>query len=386
VKDEMVVYNFTNGMTLKIHKEVFQLIKDCKSKLDIIKIADALSDKDKEFFMTLAETIENNKIFTDCSENAIKEISYIVTHQCNLRCKHCCMVAKTYNKNKSEKIILDFSIIKTIVSYNPETIILTGGEPLIVDNMIEMLIWLKENYNNKVILSTNAILINEKNVEILCDTVDIFDISLDGLTSEKSDKIRGVGTYNKVMQSINLLQNAGAKRIRLSNALTEAAKEDGILFNKMYEKMGIEPIIRYMTPTGRAKDNDLFFCDQLTKFLSTGHFSPNICGGGITKLSVDSDGDVYPCNNFIEEKYRIGNILDTKMQNILLNFEREEWFKNFSCYLPNYRNECKECEVNQYCWTCPFEIKLLEDSNNIKDLTQICKEKKEKMLKAAYYE
>jgi len=386
VKDEVALYNFTNGMTFQIHKDVYKLIKNCRSKSDIMKIASTRPNNDKEFFDNLGGVIEKNNIFTNCSSNKIKEISYVVTDKCNLHCTHCCMSAKTYNKNNNEKIILDSSIIKKIVKYNPSTIILTGGEPLIADNFLDILMWLKDNYHNQVFLSTNAILINKENVDYLCKAIDIFDISLDGLTAEKSDKIRGTGTFDKVMESIKLLQKAGAKKIRLSNALSAETKDDSALFNKMCKEIGVEPIIRYMTPTGRAKDNNLCFSDELIKFKSSAHFTPSICGAGVSLITVDSAGNVYPCNNFIEDEYKIGNVLSDNIQEVIDNYSQQKWFKNFSRFLPNYRSECKECEVSQYCWTCPFEIKLLEESKGIKDLSMICGEKKQELMKVFDYE
>lgn len=386
VKDEVVLYNFTNGMTMQIHKDVYELIKNCISKSDIMKIAGTRPDSDNEFFDNLGDVIEKNNIFTDCSSNKIKEISYVLTDKCNLHCKHCCMSAKTYSKNSNEKIILDPSIIKKIVNFNPSTIILTGGEPLVADNFLDILMWLKDNYHNQVFLSTNAILIDKDNVDCLCKAIDIFDISLDGLTAEKSDKIRGTGTFDKVIESIKLLQKAGAKKIRLSNALSAETKDDSALFHKMCKEIGVEPIIRYMTPTGRAKDNNLCFSDELIKFKGSAHFTPSICGAGVTSITVDSSGNVYPCNNFIEDEYKIGNVLSDDIQEVINNYRQQKWFKNFSRYLPNYRSECKDCEVSQYCWTCPFEIKLLEESKGIKDLFTICGKKKQELMKVFDHE
>lgn len=381
IKNNIVIFNHTNGITFEIHKDVYNLIKNCKSKDDILKIADTRSESDRKFFVDLANTIDENKVLKNCSTNKINEISYIVTDKCNLSCKHCCMSAKPYNKNKDEKIMINPSVMEKIVSYNPKTIIITGGEPLIVYNIIEILTWLRKNYKNEIILSTNAVLIDEKNAKFLSENVDIFDISLDGLTAEKSDNIRGKGTFDKVISAVKILKKAGSKRIRLSNALSQDTKDDTEEYNRMCAELEVEPIVRHMTPTGRAKDNNLFFNNPISQFQCTAHYTPNVCGAGITMLTIDSNGNVYPCNNFTEEKYKMGNLLDEDFSNTLKIYKDSMWFKNFSHYLPNYRSECKECEVSQYCWTCPFQIKLLEESMNISDLTTICKAKKEEMIK-----
>lgn len=382
IGDRKIIYNYTNGTTFELNKKVFDMIKNCDSKEQLLELASSKSDSDKEFLESLANTIEEKELLKDCRDNRVNEITYIVTEKCNLSCKHCCMSAKPYRRDIDGEVKLSQEILEKIIAYDPQAIIITGGEPLIASNFIESLIWLRKNFEKKIILSTNAILIDESNAKIIADNTDVIDISLDGTTEESSDYIRGKGTFNKVMKAVELLNAAGAKKIRLSNALPREESENLEEYSKLCQKIGVEAIVRDLTPTGRALENNLSCKDPLKSFLDSMNINPNICGAGTTMISVLKNGDVFPCNNFSDEEFKIGNILDENFQNELKEYRNKLGLTNFARYFSRYRPECKECEVSQYCWTCPFEVKLIEDYNGIKNLNDICSAKKQRMIKA----
>lgn len=377
--DHISIFNYTNGITFQVHATVFEKIKNCNNKEDFIRLADAYSDENKDFINTLWNSMEETNVLIDCRKGKLKLINYVITDSCNLYCKHCCFSAKLSNSSTKPHVNID--IIKKIIGYNPDTLIITGGEPLLVENILDILRWLKENYIGAISLSTNATLINESNVQFLCDTIDNFDISVDGLTAEKADRIRGKGTFDKVMAAINLLKTHGAKKMSLSDALTDETKDDDGPFRELCEKLEVKPLVRRMGSVGRAKENNLSFSTELHRFKTSSHFSPNLCTAGTEQITVNYNGDVYPCSNFIEDRFIMCNILVDDIAEHLGYKSDYPWFKNFSQYIPYYREECKNCEVNQYCWTCPLVIKLLEDNTEIKKLTSICSEKKDFMMK-----
>ena len=97
----------------------------------------------------------------------------------------------------------------------------------------------------------------------------------------------------------------------------------------------------------------------------------------IPEITVNNKGDVFPCPNFIEKKFTLGNIFDDKIIN-RLGWDREnDWYKHFSQYVSTERDECAECEVNIFCWHCPFQIKRFMEINDIKSLMKICERKKQ---------
>ena len=103
---------------------------------------------------------------------------------------------------------------------------------------------------------TNALLLNENNVEEIVKNVDSVDISLDGYDEESYSKIRGKNVFNRVLDNIALLHEHGMYQISLSMVALGNDREDDRKFNELCKKLNVEPMIRRLSYTGRAKENE----------------------------------------------------------------------------------------------------------------------------------
>jgi MoaA/NifB/PqqE/SkfB family radical SAM enzyme len=79
-----------------------------------------------------------------------KEIRFELTHKCLLNCFHC-----PVNADSKETDILSLDKIKSILqNYECEKVGLTGGEPLLSDNLEDVIWWLKNNKHEVVLYTT----------------------------------------------------------------------------------------------------------------------------------------------------------------------------------------------------------------------------------------
>ena len=69
----------------------------------------------------------------------LKEVKIELTNKCSRNCKHCSSSATSNNKNLKE---LDFNHVSKIIReaklMGVETIVFTGGEPLMYDRLCEL--------------------------------------------------------------------------------------------------------------------------------------------------------------------------------------------------------------------------------------------------------
>ena len=186
------------------------------------------------------------------------------------------------------------------------------------------------------------------------------------------------------MCAITLLQSHHAREIKVSCAVRGEDEKAREQFTALCKELDVIPVIRRMSLSGRAAENKLDDPKDMSCFLAPTILSCYECGGGRTMLTVDWNGDVFPCNNFTQPEYRIGNLLDQTLGTHLIWDTREEWFRNFSQYIPNYREECRNCEVNLFCWNCPSVIRTFLESRNLTSLNSICAEKKKKLSEALW--
>lgn len=83
----------------------------------------------------------------------------LIIHRCNLKCIHCCIdAANAVGKDKfdTNEII---KMLEKILLWEPSSIILSGGEPLVRNDIMKILVYLSKSYNGKIVLCTNTTLI-----------------------------------------------------------------------------------------------------------------------------------------------------------------------------------------------------------------------------------
>ena len=125
-------------------------------------------------------------------------ITWNITSNCNLRCKHCFRTEYEHNLLTNKKID---EFINLFIKHNVEAVILTGGEPLTSKKIFYILKKLQGKI--KVGIATNGILLTEEMIKkLLYYNVKSFQISLDGASASINDYIRGNGVFNNVIRNI----------------------------------------------------------------------------------------------------------------------------------------------------------------------------------------
>ncbi|WDV46271.1 radical SAM protein [Clostridiaceae bacterium M8S5] len=381
----VLIYNRESCGVIIISEPVYEEIKNVTSITEIEEIAKDYDEDSKNYFKSLINEMETYNILMHNPSKKIELINFAITDYCNLHCTHCCYAA-TYVKGESfkEKITVDMNLIKRIVELEPLGISITGGEPLLVTNFDEALSFLKNNYKGSISLATNATLINKENVGNICKYFDSFDISLDGVDEETCDSIRGQGTFEKVIAAIKLLKNHGASYITLSMTFDNNTIKLDQDFIELCKKLDVKPKIRTMNLVGRAKDNHID-SDEIVQFMSGGIVnctSAYDCPGGVTEIFVNSKGEVYPCPLFNEEKYKIGSLYDEDITSKFRWDKNLDWFKEFSEFIPDTREECSDCEIKALCWNCPSLAKSYLENANKSNLSDHCMEKRRGIIEA----
>lgn len=382
--DEVYVYNRKKSVGIVMHKDVLEIFRSLEKPEDIFAVANDYECDDKSFLVNMGNLVLEKQLFdfsdAESSEHQINTITYIITDYCNLACKHCAHSAIFQNLNQTKRapIVADLNIAAALLKLRPRNICITGGEPLMVSNFEEVARYIRQNFDGNLSLSTNATLINDENIDYLCSCFTQFDISIDGINEEKCAAIRGKGVFQTVINAIKKLQSKGVKNISLSIALSNDTISDKEPFEEMCRTLSVKPLIRFMNLSGRAKLNGLTGSDNWLNFERDYSPLPNLCTGGIKQITVNSIGDVFPCNNFLEDEFKIGNVFEDGLSTKFSRSDEHVWWRNFSRYIPLYREECSDCDLGLFCSFCPVLIKTYMDNNSITELSPNCTTKKAK--------
>ncbi len=165
------------------------------------------------------------------SRNIPLVVQFSVTNRCNYRCKYC--YAKYYERDDSElKTAQVFKVIDNLYSSGTARINLVGGEPLLREDIGEIINYIVRK-GIECAMTSNGSLIKEKidhirNLNLLC-------LSLDG-NKEANDHNRCKGSYDKVMESIDVALAAGI-RVQVATVLTkESIRSIDFLMSLAQEK------------------------------------------------------------------------------------------------------------------------------------------------------
>jgi MoaA/NifB/PqqE/SkfB family radical SAM enzyme len=120
------------------------------------------------------------------------KVALEITHRCNLKCVHC------YTRGNGKDKELSFEqidkILKEIHSRGCLWVLLTGGEPLLRKDFIEIYLKIKE-YGFLPVIFTNATLINEKIARLFAEYKPLFvEVSLYALGENRYKEITRVNS------------------------------------------------------------------------------------------------------------------------------------------------------------------------------------------------
>lgn len=372
------------------------------------------------------------KALAPWEDGSAKNITFIVTKDCQLACKYCYLVGKNEKERMSwgvAKKAIDY-ILSHEEDFKERSVIwdFIGGEPFLEIELIDKICdYIKTEmyrlnhhwFNSyRFSFSTNGINYDSDKVQAFIkknfEHVSI-GITIDG-TRKKHDLNRiwkgdgpEKGSYDNVVKNIPLWLNQfpdGSTKVTISspdipyicesvlhlyslgirevniNCVFENVWKDGddILFEEQLIKLA-DVIIE----KGYYKNYTCsFFSENIGKPLDPDTDNQNWCGAG-RMLSVDASGKFYPCTRFAAYSLRskkpiiIGDIesgIDWNLVRPFIALDR----------LSQSPRECVECEVASGCAWCQGENYDAADTPTIyQRSTAICNMHKSRVRANNYY-
>jgi uncharacterized protein len=320
------------------------------------------------------------------------------TERCNMNCTYCYIPEKMRRNGKhmsEKKLLTALGMLKqyfhmTLPKGSMPQIIFHGAEPLLNRDAVFAGI---EEYGNDFLfgIQTNATLLDDAAVEFLTSRNVSIGISLDAPTARIADRTRknwdGQGTFKQVMVAMERLKGyeswsvictiTGANLERLS-ALVDFFHEREVptcLMNIL--RCTLEPS-RSLKPGDAqaarhfhaALDRTYELYQQTGRRLPVGNFANILlaiiapaarrlmcdispCGGGRCFFALASNGDIFPCSEFIGlDHFRAGNLFRDDISEVL----QTEQFRIVTGRKVEDIEPCRRCAIRHFCGSpCPAE-------------------------------
>lgn len=307
-----------------------------------------------------------------------------VTYRCNAHCMHC--YAPTPHPYTLTELTLEEwkRIFKDMSDLGAFRVIFTGGEPLLREDLFEMI-----RFSNELglltFLETNGSLIDRKNAQKLVDAgINIVNISINRSTADQYDVFSGYkGLFNKAVNALKMLKAYGVETAVFTTVNKVNIREIPEIIDIAAAVQADRIAFVHISPAGRAESNmdlypspqeyidvlkkihekDLEYPDLVIKYpnLPAFYFHESIgleayesvktsegylelCTAGITSYVIDPAGNIKPCT--VTEKNTIGNVKKDSLKDIWLTSPLLEHLRNAE---KEEEVPCNDCEFRTIC-------------------------------------
>lgn len=296
-----------------------------------------------------------------------KQVTWFVSNKCNLNCLHCGVSAN--QREFKELSLADFeNIIPDLKSIGVEYITLSGGEPLLRKDILDIIVMLKDN-NFKVGMVTNATYIEKLKTLKREHIPDAISISIDGLEKNHSDIRKSKSNFKQTINGIKIAKELGVKIVSIPTCVYPYNINDLEELKEIIFKQGADQwVLRPVSPSGRAdgkseyemsyeqiKDLLIYVKNNIEKgyeitvgadlgylgaFDSYIYLSPYFSNIGWNSMSIIPNGDI---KGFDELHLPVeGNIFNHNIKDV--------WNTNFQYYRnPYVPDDCIACNYFGNC-------------------------------------
>ena len=259
-------------------------------------------------------------------------LTWELTYACNLACMHC---LSSSGRRDPRELTTDEckAVIDELERMQVFYVNIGGGEPTIRDDFWEIVDYASARRVG-VKFSTNGIRITPAVAARLAanEYVDV-QISLDGVTAEVNDAVRGAGSFDTAMRAIRALADAGLVGFKISVVVTRDNAGQLDAFKALADSVGAQLRLTRLRPSGRGADvwpqlhptaaqqrqlydwllangEDVLTGDSFFHLSAYGEqlAGLNLCGAGRVVCLIDPIGDVYACPFAIHSRFLAGNV------------------------------------------------------------------------------
>lgn len=282
---------------------------------------------------------------------------------CNERCKHCYISSfehKGLSTDDLKRVIFQFRKLGGL------NLSFTGGEIFLRPDLFELIKYARSLYL-RVFLLTNGTLINEDVAKRLKElNVAELSISLYSMDEAIHDKVTGVkNSLKRTLLGISFASKYNIP-IVIKTPIMTINKDSYRDVKKFCDENNYEFIasaLIFSKNDGCKKPKELNISgEELKKVLKDiKEYEPigqlnnfdEACGSLKYTLSIDSLGNIYPCNSFY---YKLGNIKEMTLDSVW----KSEKLKKVQNIMKSDLKKCNNCDLKNVCNRCPG-LAYLED-------------------------
>ncbi|MFH0748584.1 MAG: GTP 3',8-cyclase MoaA [Candidatus Bathyarchaeota archaeon] len=184
-----------------------------------------------------------------------------VTQRCNLRCFFCHREGESSHTNNEMTSREIERIVRVAVSLGIKKVKITGGEPLLRDDIVEIIYRLSSiPHLQEVAMTTNGILLHDLAGPLRTAGLTRVNVSLATLKPSCYQKITGVNAIHQVLKGIQEATRVGLSPIKVNMVLLKGVNDDQVssMVNFIQENGLILQLIEFESPLPESEVYQMF--------------------------------------------------------------------------------------------------------------------------------
>lgn len=168
----------------------------------------------------------------DLFKREIKYLRISLTELCNLRCRYCMPMEGVFKKKHEDMLTQEeiITAVRAATKLGINKIRLTGGEPLLKKNIVEIVSKIRDiDGVEEICLTTNGTLLSKYAKDLKSAGLTRVNISLDTLNKEKFKYITRIGELKDTLSGIDAALAEDFKKIKLNTVLIGGFNDDEIV-------------------------------------------------------------------------------------------------------------------------------------------------------------
>ncbi|MCA1795344.1 MAG: radical SAM protein, partial [Desulfobacteraceae bacterium] len=184
----------------------------------------------------------------------LRLVAWETTKRCNLSCKHCRAVAEDHAYENELDTKEAFTLLDQIREVGTPIIILTGGEPLLREDIFDIAAYGTKLGLRMVMAPNGTLLTFDIAKKLKTCGIKRISVSLDGASPQTHDNFRGLSNaFTDAIRGIHFAKDAGLE-FQINTTITKTNLDEIPKILKLAEDLGaVAHHIFLLVPTGRGK-------------------------------------------------------------------------------------------------------------------------------------
>ena len=282
-----------------------------------------------------------------------------VTNKCNLHCLGC----YSYDEKRNCAKDLDIEQLKCAALRLKEaglkSLVISGGEPFLRKDLPELLEYCREIEIAEVFVITNGTL--DIDYSKFKGLVDEITVSVDGYSETCPSFIRDEGIFKKIVNSVKKIKQLEIP-VSILPTLHKKNCKNVTEYMELARQLEVPLNFSILSVCDTAEFHDFLLEDADLQVLAEALMETGVqiqdvsaecnleaglsCGAGKTIVSIDTDGNIYPCHMLHYSELKLGNIVENPLRKEYLQKDVLQKIREANV---DHIEECSFCEHRYFC-------------------------------------